>query len=185
MIKNIEQLDQGGNNPKSGIFESTLWQLNFDDDSEPRILGRTKMLEYLSKGTSPAKTVHAFKKWEITTVAGTKIRTWVIVYDDKSHTQLVNKDFYSLLTNGHKNKDEEQKEEQKKLEEKQPTAPQNPVLFDDSRTTTVDERQKLDEFRKKTISEMTEKEKDESVFFSEVRKDYGSNPDSTGYEETK
>ena len=100
-INEIIQMNDGGNNPKSGIFESTLWQLNFKDDSEPRILGRTKMLEYLSKGTSPAKTVHAFKKWEITTVAGTKIRTWVIVYDDKSHTQLVNKDFYSLLTHGH------------------------------------------------------------------------------------
>ena len=59
------------------------------------------MLEYLTKGTVPVKTVHSFKKWDITTTAGHIIRTWVVVYDDKSHVQLTNKDFYSLLTHGH------------------------------------------------------------------------------------
>ena len=29
------------------------------------------------------------------------IMTCVVVYDDKSHVQLANKDFYSLLTHGH------------------------------------------------------------------------------------
>ena len=59
------------------------------------------MLEYLTKGTVPVKTVHSFKKWDIITTLGHTIRTWVVVYDDKSHVQLANKDFYSLLTHGH------------------------------------------------------------------------------------
>ena len=108
-IINIIQNDSGGENPKSGIFEDKLWELHFND-SQLRVLGKFKMLEYLSKGTVPAKTVHEFKKWEIKTVLGHVIRTWVVVYDDKSHIQLANKDFYSLLTNGHKNKDEEKQD---------------------------------------------------------------------------
>ena len=164
IINNIEQLSDGGNNPKSGIYESTLWKLNFDDNSEPRILGRTKMLEYLSKGTVPAKTVHAFKKWEITTASGTRIRTWIIVYDDKSHTQLVNKDFYSLLTNGHKNKDEEKVEElSESLEVAENTEgsrglvsaavkqvqEQAEINRPTKSITTPEEKEQLDEFRKR------------------------------------
>ena len=107
IISNIEQLDEGGINPKSGIHEDKLWKLHFDDDSDPRVLGRNKVLEYLTKGTVPPKTVHSFKRWVITTTQDSAIRTWVVVYDDKSHMQLINKDFYSLMTNGHKKKDEE------------------------------------------------------------------------------
>ena len=114
IISNIEQLDEGGINPKSGIHEDKLWRLHFDDDSEPRVLGRNKVLEYLTKGTVPPKTVHSFRRWIITTSQDNSIRTWVVVYDDKSHVQLINKDFYSLMTNGHKKKDEEKEDIPKK-----------------------------------------------------------------------
>ena len=184
-INEIIQMNDGGNNPKSGIFESTLWQLNFKDDSEPRILGRTKMLEYLSKGTSPAKTVHAFKKWEITTVAGTKIRTWVIVYDDKSHTQLVNKDFYSLLTNGHKNKDEEKMKELEESLIKKQNAPLNPAIFT-NKITTEEEKEELRKLREHPdYYNSIDENQPISTFPDAVREDYGPNPDATGYEESK
>ena len=150
IISNIELLDEGGINPKSGIHEEKLWRLHFDDNTDPRVLGRNKVLEYLTKGTVPPRTVHSFRRWIITTSQDNSIRTWVVVYDDKSHVQLINKDFYSLMTNGHKKKDEEKEEaegqrgpistaiaqaQQQSQEEGQPSV------------TTAEDRIKVDAFR--------------------------------------
>ena len=141
------------------------------------------MFEYLSKGTVPAKTVHAFKKWDLTTTLGSSIRTWVVVYDDKSHVQLTNKDFYSLLTNGHKNKDEEKSGE--KSEEitgsrgivsdaiakvTQTDKKEVPII------TTPEEKEELEELRKKSIGE---------ILHNAVKNDYEPNPAATGYEDSK
>ena len=117
IINKIEQLNDGGLNPKSGVFESVLWKLEFEDSSEPRILGRIKMIEYLGKGTMPSKTVYSFKKWDLKTTLENEIRIWVIVYDDKSDSVLINKDFYALITRGHRNKDEEKMIESEELVE--------------------------------------------------------------------
>ena len=183
IISNIEQLDEGGINPKSGIHEDKLWKLNFDDDTDTRVLGRNKVLEYLTKGTVPPKTVHSFRRWIITTTQDNSIRTWVVVYDDKSHLQLINKDFYSLMTNGHEKKDEEKEEaegqrgpvstaiaqaQQQAQEEAQPSV------------TTSEERKKVDEFR----NQIKEEKSDES-FYEEVRKDYYANPNSKGLADSK
>ena len=103
------------------------------------------MMELLTTGTVPTKTVHTFKKWDLKTTQGNNIRTWVVVYDDKSHVQLTNTDFYSLLTNGHRNRDEEK---EVKVEEPKHEAPINPVLFGDRKsTTTNEEKEKLKELR--------------------------------------
>ena len=99
-IINIIQNDSGGTNPDTHAHEDKVWELQFEDE-DSAVLTRGKMLEYLTKGTVPVKTVHSFKKWDITTTLGHAVRTWVVVYDDKSHVQLINKDFYSLLTHGH------------------------------------------------------------------------------------
>ena len=99
-IKNIIQNDSGGTNPDTHAHEDKVWELQFEDE-DSAVLTKGKMLEYLTKGTVPVKTVHSFKKWDIITKLGHTIRTWVVVYDDKSHVQLANKDFYSLLTHGH------------------------------------------------------------------------------------
>ena len=154
IINNIEILTDGGINPETGIHEEKLWQLHFVDDVETRIMGRSKVLEYLTKGTVPPKTVHSFKKWDITTTTGYKVRTWVIVYDDKSHVQMINKDFYSLVTNGHKV--EQEKEE---LEHSSPppidrSTPLNPALFENNSTTTNEERIQIDSFREKVKEEL-------------------------------
>ena len=105
-IKDIVQNDSGGDNPETHVHEDKVWELQFDD-GEITTVTRSKMNYFLTKGTVPAKAVHEFKKWEITTNHGLKFRTWVVVYDDKSHLQLINPDFYSLLSNGHRNRDEE------------------------------------------------------------------------------
>ena len=154
IISSIDILTDGGINPETGIHEEKLWQLHFVDDVETRIMGRSKVLEYLTKGTVPPKTVHSFKKWDITTTTGSKVRTWVIVYDDKSHVQMINKDFYSLVTNGHKV--EQEKEE---LEHSSPppidrSTPLNPALFENNSTTTNEERIQIDSFREKVKEEL-------------------------------
>ncbi len=141
-IKIIEQIEEGGLNPKSNIREEKLWKLYFEDESEPRTLGRTKMLEYLSKGTLPHKTVDNFKKWEVKTLSGNQIRLWSVTYDDKQTFVLISKDFYTLLTNGHKNKDKEKKEELNPKRE----APPNPALFTE-RITTPEEKEELKKLR--------------------------------------
>ena len=99
-IINIIQNDSGGTNPDTHAHEDKVWELQFEEE-DSAVLTKGKMLEYLTKGTVPVKTVHSFKKWDITTTSGHTIRTWVVVYDDKSHVQLTNKNFYSLLTHGH------------------------------------------------------------------------------------
>ena len=152
IINSIDIVTDGGINPETGIHEEKLWQLHFVDDQETRIMGRSKVLEYLTKGTVPPKTVHSFKKWDITTTTGYKVRTWVIVYDDKSHVQMINKDFYSLVTNGHKV--EQEKEENKKNSSYNESTPLNPVLFENKSTTTEEERNEIDSFRNKILEEI-------------------------------
>ena len=181
IISNIEQLDEGGINPKSGIHEDKLWKLHFDDDSDPRVLGRNKVLEYLTKGTVPPRTVHSFKRWVITTTQDSAIRTWVVVYDDKSHVQLINKDFYSLMTNGHKKKDEEKIEgergiistaivqaQQQAQEEGQPSV------------TTAEDRMKVDAFRTQVREEGSEE-----AYRELIKRDALPHPDAKGYADKK
>jgi hypothetical protein len=183
VIENVELLTDGGINPETGIHEEKLWQFHFVDCSEPRIMGRSKVLEYLTKGTVPPKTVHSFKKWDLTTTSGSKIRTWVVVYDDKSHVQLINKDFYSLVTNGHKVEEEQKTKEEHSsppvdsprgqvaaaIKQAQET---NPPFQEPRATTTEEEKEEIDNFRNQI--------KEEKSFLEEVRKDYYANPKATG-----
>ena len=179
IISNIEQLDEGGINPKSGIHEDKLWRFHFDDNTDTRVLGRNKVLEYLTKGTVPPKTVHSFKRWIITTTQDNSIRTWVIVYDDKSHVQLINKDFYSLLTNGHRKKDEEKGEAEGQRGPISTAIAQAQQQAQES-VTTSEEREKVDAFR----NQIKEEQSNES-FYEEVRKDYYANPDAKGLPDVK
>ena len=143
-IIDIVQNDSGGTNPDTHAHEDKIWNLIFDD-GDTTSLTRMKMMELLTTGTVPTKTVHTFKKWDLTTTQGSHIRTWVIVYDDKSHVQLTNNDFYSLLSNGHSNRGEESKVEEPK---KESSAPVNPVLFQEKKSlTTPEEREQLKELR--------------------------------------
>ena len=48
-IENINQIDSGGNNPKTNLFEQPIWELTLEN-GEKRLLGKYKVEEYLSKG---------------------------------------------------------------------------------------------------------------------------------------
>ena len=188
IISNIEQLYDGRNNPKTGIHEDKLWKLHFDDNTDPRVLGRNKVLEYLTKGTVPPKTVHSFRRWIITTTQDNSIRTWVVVYDDKSHVQLINKDFYSLMTNGHRKKDEEKEEaegqrgavstaiaqaQQQAQEEVQPSV------------TTAEDRIKVDAFRTQVKEEAGLDLRSEESYRELIKKDALPHPDAKGFVDSK
>jgi len=187
-IVNIDQISDGGVNPETNINEDVLWTLHFNHNGDERILGKIQMLEYLTAGTSPTKNVHSFKKWDLTTTSGSHIRTWVIVYDDKQHIQLTNKDFYELITNGHRNKERKAEEEQDRIRMEEtsnasPVEPANPVVFTDAKDvskniTSPSERSQIDANR-----ENIKKETSNEDFLSSVRKDYYSNPNAKGYED--
>ena len=161
IINSVDILTDGGINPETGIHEENLWQLHFVDDVETRIMGRSKVLEYLTKGTVPPKTVHSFKKWDITTTTGFKVRTWVIVYDDKSHVQMINKDFYSLVTNGHKVEQEKEEQEHSSPPKEDESvrgsvsaAIKEAVNNNPNSTTTEEERNEIDSFREQIKEEI-------------------------------
>ena len=186
-IVHIDQISDGGTNPETNIMEEVLWTLEFDNNGGTRTLGRSQMLEYLTAGTSPIKNVHSFKKWEIKTRLGHTIRTWVIVYDDKSHVQLNNDSFYSLLTNGHRNKEEEKKSstETEEVIESQRGAISKAIQqaqeeAQAEKITSKEDKEKVEAFRD---SDFVRKGEGKESFHEEIRKDYYSHPDAKGYED--
>ncbi len=78
-ISNVTQIDEGGTNPKTELFEQPLWLLEFDT-GEQRTIGKPRMEEYLSKAYE--KTVHHFKRRISTLTSGTKITQWSGVFTD-------------------------------------------------------------------------------------------------------
>ena len=143
-IIKIEQIDKGGLN-ESGVQVDKLWELYFENQVNPRKLDYTQILHYLTKGTSPPKSVYAFKKWESTFFNSDKIHYWwCIVYDDKDHILLLPPKFYDLIYEGHR---KEQEELNPKVE-----APPNPALFTE-RITTPEEKEEIKTLRKEFDAE--------------------------------
>ena len=192
-IVRIDQISDGGINPETNITEDVLWTLYFDNNGGARTLGRNQMLEYLTAGTSPIKNVHSFKKWDITTTQGSEIRTWVIVYDDHTHVQLINKDFYSLIANGHRNKEElvdlekqesEEPEESDDINERGAVSKairqvQEEALAEKKQPiTSPDEREKVDSFRDKVKEDRKFQD-----FRDLIKKNAVSHPDAKGLED--
>ena len=192
-IVRIDQISDGGRNPETDIEEDVLWTLHFDNNGGVRIIGKIQMLEYLTSGTSPIKNVHSFKKWDIKTTQGNEIRTWVVVYDDHTHVQLTNKDFYSLIANGHRNKEEsvdlekqepEQSDESDDVNERGAVSKairqvQEEALAEKKQPiTSPDERKEVDSFRDKIKNEGRFQE-----FRDLIRKDAVNHPDAKGYED--
>ena len=143
-IIKIEQIDKGGLN-ESGVQVDKLWELHFENQVNSRKLDYTQILHYLTKGTSPPKSVYAFKKWESTFFNSDKIHYWwCIVYDDKDHILLLPPKFYDLIYEGHR---KEQEELNPKVE-----APPNPALFTE-RITTPEEKEEIKTLRKELDAE--------------------------------
>ena len=103
-ISNIQQIDEGGINPKTELFEQPMWELSLET-GEKRILGKPKMEEYLSKAYE--KTVHHFKRRISVLTSGTKITQWSVVFTDYDDTLLATPELCDKLYKGHQRKDEE------------------------------------------------------------------------------
>ena len=147
-IEKINQIDSGGTNPKTNLFEQPIWELTLEG-GEQKLLGKDKMGEYLSKGYD--NSVYQFKRWLVTSTTGSELYLWAIVFTDKGHDLCVGQRFLNKLYQGHVRKDEEKyRKHEKELQDKMSNTPVNPVLFPDRKTlTTEEERKELDEFREK------------------------------------
>jgi len=142
-IENINQIDSGGTNPKTNLFEQPIWELTLEN-GEKRLLGKDKVEEYLSKGYD--NSVHQFKRWSVTTTSGAELYLWAIIFSDKSHDVCVTTRFLEKLYQGHVRKDEEKYKKHEK--DRAENHPVNPVLFTERKSLTTDEeRKELDEFR--------------------------------------
>jgi hypothetical protein len=142
-IEKINQIDSGGNNPKTNLFEQPIWELTLEN-GERRLLGKYKVEEYLSKGYD--NSVHQFKRWSVTSTSGAELYLWAIIFSDKSHDMCVTQRFLEKLYQGHVRKDEEKYKNYEKV--KAETHPVNPVLFTERKSLTTDEeRKELDEYR--------------------------------------
>ena len=117
-----------------------LWNLYFENQQNARSLDYSQLLQYLTKGTSPPKSVYSFKRWESTFQSTDKVHYWwCIVYDDKDHILLLPNKFYDLIFEGHRKEEEEEK-----AAVISHTAPENPVLY----LTSDNEKKELEEGRK-------------------------------------
>ena len=178
-ITNITQIDEGGTNPKTELFEQPLWELTFET-GEKRIIGKPKMEEYLSKAYE--KTVHHFKRRISTLTSGTKITQWSVVFTDYDDVLLATIELCEKLYKGHQRKDEEK---YNKLDEELTSkrglvseAITKAQEHSQHRITTSEERKEIDEHRDKV-----KEEGDLGDFRDLIRKDALPHPDKTGYNE--
>jgi len=178
-ISNVTQIDEGGTNPKTELFEQPLWLLEFDT-GEQRTIGKSKMEEYLSKAYE--KTVHHFKRRISTLTSGTKIIQWSGVFTDYDDFLLSTPELCEKLYKGHQRKDEEK---YKKLDEELVTkrglvseAITKAQEHSQHRITTPDEREKIDKHRDKV-----KEEGDLGDFRDLITRDALPHPDKTGYDE--
>tara|TARA_R100001126_G_scaffold98209_2_gene72249 strand:+ start:134 stop:610 length:477 start_codon:yes stop_codon:yes gene_type:complete len=149
-IITITQNNDGDTNPKTKLFEQPVWVLELED-GEQRVLGKEKMEEYLSKGYE--KTVHAFKRWVMTSGSGAEISAYCVVFTDKSHDLVPTVKIKEQIFNGHKRKDLEKYQQlERELKEKSEL---NPALFHPVKDsiTTPEEKEMLKKFREEVIND--------------------------------
>ena len=146
----LVQKNDGGQNPKTELFEQPIWLLTLEDGEE-KVLGKDKMEEYLSKGFD--KAVHQFKKWKVTTTQGSETDVWVVIFTDKTHDLCPTNKIIEKLYTGHSVRYSEKfKKIEEELERKR-DVPQNPALFHGGKITTPEEKEYLEKKRKEIIEQ--------------------------------
>ena len=163
-ILQIEELAEGGENPKTKVHEKPVWWIKFFDGEE-RILVKYKIVEYLSMAYR--KAVGHFEKRTVTTTSGNSVVVWLIVFQDgRSGDLLPSKDFCTKLADGHMQRNQE--------DVKEFQAPQSPIFTES--LTSPEDRIKVDKFR----DQVKEEE------YKELRKkDAEPHPDAKGYTDKK
>ena len=181
-INNIRQVDEGGINPKTELFEQPMWELTLET-GENRILGKPKMEEYLSKAYE--KTVHHFKRRISVLTSGNRITQWSVVFTDYDDALLATSEFCDKLYKGHQRKDEDKYNKlDEELTSKRGSVSEAIAKATErsqrAEITTKDDREKVDTFRNQVIEEGNKE-----AYRELIRRDSAPHPDAKGYEETK
>ena len=162
-ILQIEELPEGGENPKTKVHEKTAWRIKFFDGEE-KILVKYKIIEYLSMAYR--KAVGHFEKRNVVTTSGNTV-VWFIIFQDGESGDLLGKnEFCTKLTDGHMQRNQD--------EVKQFQAPESPIFTDP--ITSPEDRIKVDQFRDQVK---------EDEYKELIRKDAEPHPEATGYADTK
>tara|TARA_R110000803_G_scaffold24702_2_gene59318 strand:- start:334 stop:741 length:408 start_codon:yes stop_codon:yes gene_type:complete len=104
-IIKIWQDNEGDINPGTNLFETPVWRIMFEDSEEKiRVLGKSKMEEYISKSYN--KTVHRFKRWKIKTKL-TETFIYAIVFTDKTHEVVPAVNMIDIIYRGHSVRNDE------------------------------------------------------------------------------
>ena len=140
-ILQIEELSEGGENPKTKVHEKPAWGIKFFDGEE-RILFKYKIIEYLSMAYR--KSIGHFEKRTVVTTSGNSVIVWLIVFEDgRSGDLLPSKDFCTKLADGHMQRNQE--------DVKEFQAPQSPIFTEP--LTSPEERIEVDQFREQVKEE--------------------------------
>jgi len=162
-ILQIEELPEGGENPKTKVHEKTAWRIKFFDGEE-KILVKYKIIEYLSMAYR--KAVGHFEKRNVVTTGGNTV-VWFIIFQDGESGDLLGKnEFCTKLTDGHMQRNQE--------DVKQFQAPESPIFTES--ITSPEDRIKVDQFR----DQVKEEE------YKELRRKAAEpHPEATGFADTK
>jgi hypothetical protein len=163
-ILQIEELSEGGENPKTKVHEKTAWRIKFFDGEE-KILVKYKIIEYLSMAYR--KAVGHFEKRTVETTSGNSVVVWFIIFQDGHSGDLLGKnEFCTKLTDGHMQRNQE--------DVKQFQTSESPVFTDT--VTSPEDRIKVDTFRDQVK---------EDEYKELRRKDAELHPEATGYADKK
>jgi hypothetical protein len=163
-ILHIEELSEGGENPKTKVHEKTAWRIKFFDGEE-KILVKYKIIEYLSMAYR--KAVGHFEKRTVETTSGNSVVVWFIIFQDGHSGDLLGKnEFCTKLTDGHMQRNQE--------DVKQFQTSESPIFTDT--VTSPEDRIKVDTFRDQVK---------EDEYKELRRKDAELHPEATGYADKK
>ena len=163
-ILQIEELSEGGENPKTKVHEKTAWRIKFFDGEE-KILVKYKIIEYLSMAYR--KAVGHFEKRTVETTSGNSVVVWFIIFQDGESGDLLGKnEFCTKLSDGHMQRNQE--------DVKQFQAPESPIFTES--ITSPEDRDKVDKFRNNVRK---------SEYKELIRKDAEPHPDAKGVSDKK
>ena len=102
-IMTLEQDNEGAINPGTQLFEEPVWRVVLED-TEMRVLGRSKMEEYISKAYN--KAIYRFKRWKVMT-KNSETQVYVLVFTDRTHEMISPVELRDVVYRGHSVRNED------------------------------------------------------------------------------